>query len=234
MKKYRFFRTAIIAGALSLVNPVIVEAKEKTFFGYTEDQLKSSAKLFGSKLYDWCVEVDEVIQEKAVEPIKDTLSDIEIYAHDSLWLVTDMPSENPSEKRHYYFINKNTPSIKASYSYDKYGNKVDNDSPRAIKREQREMYVSLTDLETVFKIEYWLDLKTYQFTLNYQDFDEYRLYDEESDCKYGRFTSIEDIVPEELLKEKYSTKDLKEIEEYLNNLENTLYQKEALQLKKIN
>ena len=55
------------------------------------------------------------------------------------------------------------------------------------------------------------------FTINYTDFDKALPYDENTNAKYGRFANIGDVLPEEYLKEKYSTEDLKELLELIND-----------------
>lgn len=218
MKKINLKRIAFysILCSLTLSRPSYAE-EEKTYFGNTEEEWLEKGKKYGTALYDWCSKVDEKINDAVVDPLKEKTSEIPFYKEDSLWLITDIPNKDPEEERHYYFIDKNTPSITSTTSYDKWGKKVDNDSIEAVKREQKEMYVSLTNYEEVFLIRYVMDLERGTYEVNYEDFSFDKMYEEVETLDYGRFVDVKSFIPEDLRKEKYSTKDLKEILDILND-----------------
>lgn len=215
-RKLKSLKAILLATSLVLQNPVTSYAKTPAVA--TEDKtIKDKLSEWGSKFFDWAEKADEKINEEVVDPAKEKASEIELYKQESLWLITDMPSESPDEERNYFFVNKNTPNFKWTYYYDKYGNKVSEDSPNLAKMEIRKMYISLTDTNTVFKIEEWFDYETFTFTINYMDFNKTMPYDGNTEVTYGRFANISDVLPEEYLKEKYSTEDLKEILELIND-----------------
>ncbi len=232
MKKYKLIRGAIFALGFSTLNPVLSYASEKTYFGYTEEELKEKAKKYGSELVEWCQEVDQTVQDEVIDPAKEKVSEVPIYKHESLWLITDMPTIDPNEERHYYFIDKNTLSIKKTFFYDQEGKKVDRNSSLANYKEDREMYVSLTNMEDVFKIEYWMNLRTFESSINYIDFDSFKIFDKETTAKYGRFVHIEDIIPEDKIQEKYSTKDLLDILNLINDVNYELNAKDTFALER--
>ena len=209
-------KAILLASSLALSNPVTSYAKTPAL-ATEEGTLKDKLSEWGSKLFDWAGKVDEEINEHVVDPAKEKASEIELYKQESLWLITDMPSVSPEEERNYFFVNKNIPNFKWTYYYDKYGNEVSEDSPELAKMEIRKMYVSLTNSDIAFIIEEWFDYETFTFTINYTDFNKSLPYDENTNAKYGRFANIGDVLPEEYLKEKYSTEDLKELLELIND-----------------
>ena len=215
-RKLKSMKAILLATSLVLSNPVTSYAKTPAL-ATEEGTLKDKLSEWGSKFFDWAEKADGKINEEVVDPAKEKVSEIELYKQESLWLITDMPSVSPEKERNYFFVNKNIPNFKWTYYYDKYGNEVSEDSPELAKMEIRKMYVSLTNPEIVFKIEEWFDYETFTFTINYTDFDKALPYDENTNAKYGRFANIGDVLPEEYLKEKYSTEDLKELLELIND-----------------
>ena len=196
-------KAILLASCLAVSNPITSYAKAPVATS-EEASLKDKLSEWGSKFFDCAEKADEKIN-------------IEWYKQESLWLITDMPGINPEEERNYFFVNKNTPNFKRTYYYDKFGNKVSEDSPDLAIMEIRKKYVSLTDPDIVFKIVERFDYKTFTFTINYLDFDKSKPYEEKTEKTYGRFASLKDVLPESYLKEKYSTKDLKEILELIND-----------------
>jgi len=186
----------------------------------------------GASILEWGENVSSKIEEHVVDPIGGKLSEVEMFSHSSLWLITNMPQENPSEKRHYFFVDKNSPKMKWTFYYDKDGKVVSSRDESIDSIEIREMYVSLTDLEETFKIETWLNQDTKTYTVNYADFSKEKLFDDSSNYKYGRFVNIEDIIPEDKIKEKYSMNDLKEILEIINDVSYEIKNDTGLSLKK--
>jgi len=205
----------------------LVLSEKETYFGKSKDEWKEKAKEVGKDIVDWSLKAEEYVNQKAVEPVQEKLSTIEFYKHDSLWLITDKPNKDPNEERNYYFIDKNAPSIKWTFYYDADGNYVSRNSENIVKMEIREMYVSLTDPDVVFKIEKWLDYEHNTFSLNYEDFDSTVFYNEDSEVTYGRFVRIEDIIPLDAVKEKYSMQDLKDILEIINQTDYNLTKEQS-------
>ncbi len=213
-------KVSCLASSL-LINPIKVEGKEKENL-----DAWSKAKYYGEKLYDWCVKVDDYVNEHVVDPIGEKASEVEMFKKDSLWLITNEPSIDPSLGRHYFFIDKNTPSIKKRTFYNEPNGLPTKKEGRY--EEEKEMYVSLNDIDEVFLMKTTLDHETNTFTKNYVDLDSKNLYDENATAKYGRFVHIEDMVPESMIKEKYSKEDLTQI---VNFLEQKLSQNLKLEKK---
>jgi len=214
MKK-NLYRCLLFSSFVSLLSPNFVFAEEKNYFGYSKDEWKE----FANGAFDTLEKVEKKIDEHVVDPAKEKLSEIPIYAQDSLWLITDMPTENPNEARHYYFIDKNTPSIKQTLYFDQNFKRVSKNDSTVCYKKEKEMFVSLTNLEEVFLIESWYDFQTFTFSVNYVDFDQEQIYDSHTSYRYGRFQNISDLIPLSYQKEKYSTKDLQEILKILNDLD---------------
>ena len=218
MKKNNLKRVALYSmlWTLALSRPSYAE-EDKTYLGSTEEEWLEKGKKYGTVFYDWCSKVDEKINEAIVDPIKEKVSEIPLYKEDSLWLITDIPNKNPEEERHYYFIDKNTPTITNTTFYDKWGKKVEEDSLTAVICEQKEMYVSLTNYEEVFLIRFTMDLQTRTYKVNFEDFSFDKMYEEVDTIEYGRFVDVKSLIPKNLRKEKYSIKDLEEILAIINN-----------------
>lgn len=204
----RVIKSILFSLGLIILNPTIVEAKESSNVDWNS--------IF-KKVIDGAEKIDEKINEKIVDPAKDKLGNIDLYAHDSLWLITDIPSTDPSEKRNYFFVDKNTPTIKKTYYYDKYGNSVSKNDPLAVKRIDKELYVSIDNSEETFLIKTEYNLKDFTFKTNFIELDNTTLWNETTDASFGRFADVSLIIPEDRQKEKYDTNDLKEITSILND-----------------
>ncbi len=225
-------KALLLATSLTVTPPVVTYAKEQES-RISDTTWKDKLTEWGKKIVDWSSKVDEKVNENIVNPIKEKASEVEIYKHDSLWLITDMPGTSPEEERNYFFVDQNSPKLKWTFYYDKDGNRVSSNSEEIAKMEIRKMYVSLTDIDTVFLVEEWYDYATCTFTINYVDLDKTKVYETDSDKDYGRFIYIEDIIPEDELKEKYSTDDLIHLLEEINDLSYEIKSEELdLSLKK--
>lgn len=212
MKDKKVIKGILLALGLTCLNPMLVSAKEGNI------DWKSIFKT----VVDEAEKIDEKINKKIVDPVKDKLGDIDVYKHDSLWLITDIPNTDPSEERHYFFVDKNTPTIKSSTYYDKNGNKVSRNDAKAVKRIDKELYPSVSDSSETFLIMTEYDLKTLEFSINYVDLSLDYLWEEEKDVSFGRFTNLDEIIPSDMQKEKYNTKELIAITDVLNDPEYVL------------
>ena len=102
-----------------------------------------------------------------------------------------------------------------------------NDSEKAVLRIQKEMYVSLTNYEDVFLVRYDMDLLNGTFQANYEDFLLEDDFSFSKDTQYARIVDVSTVIPENYRKETYSTKDLKEILEILNDVTYEIKPKES-------
>lgn len=212
MKK-KSFNTLLFTLCFVSLLPTEVLAKEENF-SYSKENLKDSVKKVGKDFLNKVVEANDVINEK--------LSDIPMYKQDSLWLITDIPNADPTEERHYFFVDTNPlTTIEKTTYYDKNGQKVAENDAKAVRKLEQFMYTYLTfsDLEETFIMEYDYNLVDLTLTTNFVDFNEEYTWDEDVEIEYGRFEDVSLIIPEELQKPKYSDHDLEEILGVLNDCE---------------
>lgn len=212
MKK-KSLNTLMFVLCFATLLPTEVQAKEETS-SYSKEDLKDSVKKLGTDFLDKIVEANDVINEK--------LSDIPMYKQDSLWLITDIPNVDPSEERNYFFVDTNPlTTIEKNTYYNQDGKKVAENDAKAVRKLEQFMYTYLTfsDVEKTFIMEYDYNLVEQTFTTNFVDFNEEYTWDEDVKVEYGRFVDVSLIIPEELQKPKYSDHDLKEILEILNDCE---------------
>lgn len=223
----------IFATVLSLgVLPVTTFADEKKYSWMDDESLDEKAKEAGKKIVHWSLEVEQKVNEKLVDPALEIAQSIPFYHHYSLWLITDIPEIDPTEKRNYYFVNKNISIWKRTFYYDENGRSISKNADDIAKIEIREMYLSVTNPECVFKIEHWLDCKNGTYTVNYVALDRDTLYSPVDGYDYGKFAEIDDMIPEDKRKEKYSTEDLKEILDIINDVDYTFTQSDELTRKR--
>lgn len=186
-----------------------------------KEELKELAKKWGWKIIEKSEEISDKANEKIIDPATEAISDaakeITLYKHDSLWLITDIPNTDPKEQRHYFFVNKNVPTRKETTFYDALGMQVEKNDKSAIRKFETEKYISVSDAYTFFTIKSDYDLTNYTWSTNVIDFDASYLWEEDTPIEYGRFRNISDIIPIDMQKEKYSTKDLNEILEVIND-----------------
>lgn len=233
MRKYRLVKAMIFGTVLSLgVLPMTTFAEEKKYSWIHDEDLDEKAKEAGKKIVNWSSEVEQKVNEKLVDPVVEFAQSIPFYHHDSLWLITDIPEANPNEKRNYYFVNKNTPTLKWTFYYNEDGRSISKNADDIAKIEIREMYLSVTNPECVFKTEHWLDCKNGTYTVNYVSLDCDNLYSPVDGYDYGKFSEIDDMIPENKRKEKYSTEDLKDILDIINDVDYTISQSDKLTKKR--
>lgn len=215
MKKFHLMKGAILGVYLLSIPPLCVKAEdEKTYFGYTKEELKNKASSVGQDIVDWCENVDNKINENIVDKAKEKVSEIELFSHDSLWLITDTKED---KERHFYFVNRNTPTIKTTTYFDKWNNPVSKNAVDAVKKREKEMFVSVSNIEEAFVMETYYDFINNRVTSNYVELNEDKTTFLENEGRYGRFVSFDFLLPSDKIKEKYSIEDLKEILELLNN-----------------
>lgn len=208
MKKNRL-NALLLALCLCAVYPSQVEAKGTT--SITTEDIKNFTKKYVKKSLD--------IILKANDYVNDYTDNITFYKQDSLWLITDTPNVDPNEERNYYFVDTTSRGWPKTTFYNKYGNKVENNSKDAVRKCEVQTYEYLTisgKLET-FTIRYDYDLKNGTITSNFADFDTEYYWDEDPSLEYGRFADVSEIIPEEMQKEKYTAYDLSEILEVIND-----------------
>lgn len=225
MKK-RTTQTILFALGLSVLSPTIKAQASETpnIEQETEDpqeELKEKAKKWGLKALEFFVETGEKADQKMeqAEDYVDETIELNIYKHESLWLITDMPNTAPNEERHYYFVDKNSIPLKWTTYYDALGNKVKKSDPKAVRKYEQIRYFAIGDSENRFMIRNDYNLLNNTWTTNYVDFDTEYVWEEETELEFGRFINLDDIIPEDMQKEKYSKQDLQEILEILNNCE---------------
>ncbi len=209
MKK-RALKSMLFAICLLSVFKSEIQAKEETY--YSKEDVKEFGKKIGKGLLDKVVDINDNINEQ--------VSELKLYKHESLWLITDKPNINPDEERNYYFVDANYlfSFTKITIFYDQYGNQVAKNDPSAVRKLERTMYPYLTlEVEETFYMEYDYDLINCTFVTNFVDFNEDYLWDAETTATYGRIVDIDKVIPEDLQKAKYSDADLQEILEVIND-----------------
>lgn len=213
----RTLKAMLLSLCVFAANPMNVSAKE-SFINYDADDLKEKAKEYGKRIVEEAEKIDQKINDKVVDPAKDKLSDITLYDENSLWLVTDIPGADPSIERHYFFVNKNFPLIKTTTHFDFFGNKVKRDDVSAIRKYEKKLYASLTNADDTFLAECNYSLQSNIFSNNYVFLDTDEMWIENCLTDYGVFNDVSIIIPEDKRKDKYSTKDLEEIIEIVNDV----------------
>lgn len=179
--KYKLMRGLILGVAISASSPTIAMASEdglKTSLSsfwdsVTSDENKEKAKEVGKDIFnglvDFSSEVDEKINEKIIDPLKDKTAETNLFKKDSLWLIEKVGDLEEDEKR-FFFVNKNIPTIRKNYYYDCFGNTVKKDTLEVVAKKSKEMFVAVNDVggEAFLKIIYE-DLANQKVYVNFQD-----------------------------------------------------------------
>lgn len=218
----KIIRTALFALAFSLLSPTYTNAEEEKQTKDEKEEYKENAKQLGKQALDFLIKTNDLKEnkiEKGIE-IYDETVEFNIYKPEDLWLVTDIPNENPSEKRHYYFIDKN-PLIPMKWTtyYDNNGNKVSKNDPNVTKIYEQIRYSAIGDSENRLMIRTDKNVMDGTISINYVDFNSDYIWEEEIPIEFGIFKNPNEIIPKDKQKERYSKQDLQEILEILNNLE---------------
>lgn len=196
---------------VATTSPTLVNAQEPASTEQT-DETKEELKEFGKKTLDWFIKANEFVEDK-IEKGENAIIN---YKQESLWLITDTPNIDPNEERNFYFV-YNKGNIPYTTFYDAYGNKVEKNSPVAVRKYSQERYAGVAGSDKIFMIRSYYDLKNNTFTTNYVDFDTDYLWEENEPLEFGRFANINDIIPEDMQKEKYTIEDLQEIIAVIND-----------------
>ena len=212
--KKNTYRAVLFALGLIMSNPGVAMARSK----FDDLSFKDVLEI----MFEGAEKAEEHINENYVNPTVKKMDDLWEHNVKDLIIVTDIPNVNPSEKRHYYFVNTKWIHGANTYYYNANMVKVKNgEIPRY--KEFRKMYFSVTDFEVYYRTEEWTDLSNNKIFLNYEVWNENSVvYDENTTAKYITFNDItpflkdEDI--EKVQKTGYlSTYDLKRIEKYINS-----------------
>lgn len=215
MNKKKIMSALMFALCIVAVNPSEVKAKDEN---YSKEDLKSLTK----GLLKWTVNTADDINNK----INSKIDEISLYKEESLWLITDIPNVDPSEERHYYFVDTSTKSIVKTFFYDKNGKKVEKNSSKAVRKLETQTYMYATvshGVEEEFVIQVDYDLIHNTFTTNFVDFDEDYTWDSDLTLEYGRFENVSEIIPEDMRLPKYSDADLENILEVINDCDYELF-----------
>lgn len=211
MTKKNIIRAMVIAASLGISTPIVGSAAtERKQYG------EENYPDWFNKLIDFSGKAEEKINEHLVNPAISTTDQMRTYDIDKLMLITD-------EKRHSYFINKDSiAKFEWNYYYDEKGNTID-DVTKAIYKENRKMYISITDPNTSYVPRTFMNLQTGEVTTNYQEWEElFLVYDEGKNIKYIVYPNPNYIIPEKYLnaaalnENKLSIKEIKSIESELN------------------
>lgn len=236
MKKKKIIQTALFTLGFFLLSPEFVMASETVSEEQTKDtneELKESAKQLGKQALDFFIKASDYADEKMEKgkEIIDETIELNIHKHEDLWLVTDIPNENPSEKRHYYFIDINPllPQKWTTY-YDKNGNKVNKNDPNIARVYEQIRYLAIGDSENRLMMRTDKNLIDGSISINYVDFNTDYTWEEEIPIEFGIFRNLDDIIPKDKQKEKYSKQDLQEVLEILNDLDYEIFPSTALTL----
>lgn len=203
----RTIKSLLVASALSLATTLPVQAKE-TSKEKTQEELLKGLKTVS----EWCEDVGNSITEKVL----DKTQNLKPISYDSLWIITDMPGEDPNEKRHYYIVHKDI-YLPNTFFFDAKGNKTEPYDKEATRKYEQISYGSISEVGTSFTIRNDYDLKSNTFTTNFIDFDSTYFYDSSTTAEFDRFTNIFDILPPELQQPTYSSYDILKIAEFLND-----------------
>ena len=238
-KKWMLLKSSLLAISIGVAHPPLeVQASE-----YPD---------WFTKLIDFSEKTEEKINEKIVNPIISTTDQVRNYELSDLWLISDQPAISLDKERHFYFVNKESLGvIEWNYYYDETG-RTTKDVARAVQKENRQSYFSISDPNTFFVPSTFIDLTTGEVSTNYQEWDEASfVYDSTTAKKYIVYTDISSIIPEKYLHVAYlnddqlSIMEIKAIENELNDmntilrasevnfeLENAKKEKAELQLKR--
>lgn len=238
-------KTLLLALSSSLIMSTPVNASKG------EDIENKLGSIFGT-----FVEIDNAINDKldnifnedtyeiakeGINEIKDSahsyVDSIIDYDHDHLEIVSFMPDEDPSLNRKYFFVNTLVPGLPKIYYLDIDGNEVNRKSDNKRFKVKVTVHHTITEDENGSKYSFeekiYEDLVTNETWTNIVTLskDEPYLTEDSSIIEYGVFEDIADVIPENLVKDEYELGEVKELTDYINNLDNSLaFQDENLNL----
>ena len=186
------------------------------------------------------VQIDEAIGEFAnSDALKDGAKEIKESAQgyinnlvdynlDTLDIVSFKPNANPTEEREYYFVNSLVPALPKTYYLDIDGNEVNKSSEDKRFKVKVSIHHTITEDENGSK--YNFEEKTYQDLVTNETWtnvtklskDEPYLTDDSDLIEYGLFEDISDVLPEDLVKDEYTLGEVKQLTEYINDVNNDL------------
>ncbi|MBR1748938.1 MAG: hypothetical protein IJ743_03985 [Bacilli bacterium] len=208
MNKKNVIRAVLVAASLGISTPMLVSAA-------------TEKKQYGEEYYpDWfnnLIEFSEKTDEKINKKL-DELEKIKAYEMDQLMLITDT-------QNHAYFVPKKPLGLLSidhfDHYYDAYGEETE-DIAKALYKEIRKRYKSITNPGILFEQRTFINLETKEVTTNYQEWDGlFLVYDEENKVQYIIYPNIVNIIPEKYLnaaafnENKLSLAELKAIEKEL-------------------
>ena len=157
------------------------------------------------------------------DEIKDDMID---YQNETLDIVTTIPNENPLEQREYYFINSLIPAIRTTKYYDENWQEVKKKSENKRYKVKSKIHHTITENEEGSKLFFeektYEDLLTNETWTNTVQLDENNYYIDDSSIEFGLFKDIEDVLPEDLVKEEYSLRLIKDYTTKINDLNTDL------------
>ena len=191
--------------------------------------------------------IDNIFNEDTYEIAKDGVSEIKDsahgyadslidYNHENLEIVTFVPNEDPNEERKYFFVNSLVPGLPKIYYLDEEGNEVNRKSDDKRFKVKVKVHHTITEDENGSK--YAFEEKTYEDLVTGEVWtntvalskDEPYLTDASSLIEFGVFEDIADVIPADLVKDEYKLGEVKDLTEYINNLDNSLAFDEELSL----
>ena len=183
--------------------------------------------------------IDNIFNEDTYEIAKDGINEVKDSAHeytdsivdydyDHLEVVTFVPNMDPNEERKYIFVNSLVPAIPKIYYLDQDGNKVNRKSDNKRFKVKVSVHHTITEDENGSK--YGFEEKTYEDLVTGETWsntvslskDEPYLTDENSLIEFGVFEDIRDVIPANLIKDEYELGEVKDLTEYINNIDNSL------------
>ena len=203
------------------------------------------------------VDIDDAINDKldefkdsdVYETIKDGAGELSNSAHsyldktidydiDTLNIVTFKPNSNPNEEREYYFVNSLVPGLPKIYYLDEEGNEVNKKSEN--KRFKVKVKIHHTITEDTNGSKYNFEEKTYEDLVTNETWsnvvdlsnEEYYLTNNSDLIEFGIFSDIKDVLPQDLIKDEYTLSEVKELTEYINDVNNDLAFSNDLNLKR--
>lgn len=213
-------RASLVALSASLAFGTPVSTEAKGFFGNKSgEEIESALDSF----FGWAVEADEKVNDVKDDLIK--------YKHDTLQIVTTMPTTDPSEDRDYHFLNTKVPAISKTYYLNAEGEEVKKKSSDALYRVSSNTYKDIENNDWMFEEKTITNLETFEVTTNtvLLSADQMYLDSEDSSVEYGLFEDIADILPEAYVSEKYTLSDVKWLSsDVLNNMDYDLSKGQSL------
>ena len=237
-------RTLLLALSSSLIMSTPVNASRGEDI---ENKINSIFKPFVDIDNTINEKIDNIFNEDTYEIAKDGVSEIKDsahsyadslidYDHDHLEIVSFVPDEDPSFKRKYFFVNTLVPGLPKIYYLDIDGNEVNRKSDNKRFKVKVSVHHTITEDENGSK--YAFEEKTYEDLVSGEVWtntvslskDEPYLTESNSIIEYGVFEDIADVIPENLVKDEYELGEVKELTDYINNLDNSLAFDEELSL----